>query len=1133
MRILFFSSRRRLSCSPAALVVARGVCAYICAHIAIACLRATPLAAQLSPMPLLYGAERLDDATLWLGRGAEREAQGRLRELLARFPASLADERALLILADAQFRAAEQNPDELAHALTTVQTLTTRNLPSPFHAFALEIAALRLLKSERFGEANEYFARAALSAREDARISPESGEYERVIADALYWRGVCFTRLAAQNPLAPDSAETFFSRCALLYPQSRFADDALFALGRRAENAKMYDSALVFYERIVSDYPRGNLRLAAHLRAAQNHLQFRRSARALAEIENANAVAEETMRRRANADENLHAQAAYLPPWRARGASGNAAGVYFAEQELERQRFEKQGFEEQDYADNARETILYLRGEANALARRFDVAAQSFDALLNRFPASPLRWRARLGKGYALLHNAADNEAIQAALNEYDAVIEADDFRNPEFSRLAGVARLYRGIALKRKGDRETARKELGALAVRSDFPFPTEALLELGELYYDEGKYDEARKTLERAAREAPDAATQMRVNLLLGATALETKNFAFAARAFERAETLLAQIPLWALPNRDDYANEALLKRGVALVGAKEYREAIAQLTRFLNDNPPEASDNDADNTRRRAEASFWIAEAQYQADLLLNSARGYQAFLNEYQESERREEAMYGLGWAQFRLRQFTESAATFTRLLREYPQSSFALDGLTRKGDGLYITKNYRAAADAYRQAQRMKPKSEQGEYAAFQLGQALYRLQEYDQALEALRSFAKTYPSSSLADDALYGAAWIYFQQRRYEEAAQEFRALVDAYPQASASPRAYYALGDAYFNMGQYDEAIRAYRAVADFFPLHALAPEAVNAMQYCYLLQGKDDSAAAVTDAYINASPGSTLAQEVKFKRAETFFNAGKFATAAAEFEDFIKKNRQNPRNADALYQIGRSYAAAGDTAKAFAAFRRVEDEYPQQDAAALAALEAALLRQEYKQFDRADSGFARLEREYPHNAVAMRAAFERAVMRENRGDTLEAISMYRDVAERYAGLDYGDRCRYRVAMFFRAHALFDSARAELRKIAETREDDLGAEAQYRIGELYLREKRYNDAVSAFLRSKTAFAGVEDWYTLALLNLGACYEELKQKELATEMYRLVIAQHGDDDFAKTAQTRLDKLSKP
>jgi TolA-binding protein len=1117
------------------------------------------LQAQISQMPLPYGSLGQMDAEMWFRRDIQQEVEKRIISLRKQFPESPVNDRATLLLADAQFRAGAENPDEYVHAWRTLDSFALTRPNSPLLPFAYELAAKRHLERENYAEAREYFVKSSASASENL-VSRGDSAYKPLMADGLYWQGVCFLQESFTNPNFSDSAQAAFERTVSLYPRGLYADDALFLLARYAELRKQYDTALARYDRIIAEYPRGNVRLAAHLRAAQNHLQYRRAARALGELETAAIVFNNTKNTQ---------------------QPSNQAPINQAPS--------NQSYEAQSYADNAREQILYIRGEANAAARRFDAALQSFTALLKEFPRSALTMRGRLGKGYALLNLADSSESgIDAALKEYDIVIEADDLTNPEYSRLAGVARLYRTICLKRKGDRETARKELSALAVQSDFLFPAEALLELGEMYYQEGKYDDARKTLERAAREAPDAATQMWVNLLLGETALEAKAYSLAVRSFERAEQLLAQVPLHELSNRDEYLAEAVLKRGIALVGAKEYRDAMTQFTRFLNDNPylPDAPNNET-VLNQRTEAAFWTVEAEYQAELLQNAVRGYQVFLSEYGTSGRAEEALYGLGWAQFRLRQFNESSATFTRLLREFPQSGFALDVLARKGDGLYITKNYRAAAESYRQAARLQPKSEQGEYAAFQLGQSLYRLQEYDQALEAMRDFAKSYSASPLADDALYGAAWISFQQRRFADAAKEFRALLDAYPQGSAAARSYYALGDSYFNLEQYDAAIQAYRAVADVFPLHPLAPEAVNAVQYCYLLQGKEDSASAVTDKYINASPGSTLSQEVKFKKAETLFNAGKFSSAAAEFEDFITKNRQNPRNAEAMYQIGRSYASVNDTTKAFAAFARVEKDYPQSNVAPRAALETALLRKEIalakrppappqpqrtapqtnpretaaqrearlaqaqreaqalnqtttqafmlaqaQSFAEADSAFARVERLYAGDDAAVRASFERALMREARGDTTGALRQYREVAERYKGSDYGDRCRYRVAMFFRQNALYDSARAQLEQIASSRTDELAAEAQYRIGEMYQREKKYAEAITAYLKNKNTFAGLEDWYTLALLNLGLCYEAGKDVESAKEIYRLVMAQHGEDDFAKTARERLEKLMK-
>ena len=74
------------------------------------------LSAQIAPMPMNYGAERFAEGEAWFRRDVQQEAQKRLRMVLRTFPESPASDHAALLLADAQFRAGAQNPDEYVSA---------------------------------------------------------------------------------------------------------------------------------------------------------------------------------------------------------------------------------------------------------------------------------------------------------------------------------------------------------------------------------------------------------------------------------------------------------------------------------------------------------------------------------------------------------------------------------------------------------------------------------------------------------------------------------------------------------------------------------------------------------------------------------------------------------------------------------------------------------------------------------------------------------------------------------------------------------------------------------------------------------------------------------------------------------
>ena len=81
-------------------------------------------------------------------------------------------------------------------------------------------------------------------------------------------------------------------------------------------------------------------------------------------------------------------------------------------------------------------------------------------------------------------------------------------------------------------------------------------------------------------------------------------------------------------------------------------------------------------------------------------------------------------------------------------------------------------------------------------------------------------------------------------------------------------------------------------------------------------------------------------------------------------------------------------------------------------------------------------------------------------------------------------------------------------------------------------IADSYLSQGDCENAVDAYSYVKENFAGIEDWFTLALLNLGECYERLEKPDKAIEAYRAIVTLRPDDDFGKTAKRRIKSLEK-
>ncbi|MGE5480647.1 MAG: tetratricopeptide repeat protein [Chloroflexota bacterium] len=946
-------------------------------------------------------------------------------------------------------------------ALSRLQEFIKTRPNSPLVAYAELSRGFVTFEKADYVRSERFFANASTVAEEDFNARGDSG-YKRVAHLGYFWRGISLAHQGKYFDAAP-ILETAQKK----YPRLEYADDALFWLGAIYEVMNKPDSAIVWYGKLGELYPNSEFAAVSKLRLANAHLSLRNAAIALMELERG-----ETLMKR--------------------DSSGNK------------------------YCPDCEANLLYLKGESYNMLNNYVAALAAFSRLDSLYPRSGQAPYAKLGAAWAHL-NLGENDKAVAIYNEL--LLDEEAVKD---KRLNSLAKLYHAVGIKRAGLTENARKELSDLSVSTDFPYQSIALLELGQMHYEAGDYELARRALERGKRESLEANNAARTMLLLGATYMELKSWEKAVNEYKEAEQLALKSSETAMPDRSRYLSEARLKRGMSLVQSLRSAEAISALLGFLAENK---------NDSRRDEALFWLGEAYYRTDMLKNAVETYKQALEENPVSKRREDLLYSLGWSYFRQKDFPNSSKIFDQMIKEYPKSNYAVEVLTRQGDGYYLQKNYKRAAESYRRAAQVAPGTEEGQYSAYQLSHALYRMGEFEKSITALLDFVKNYPKSSFSPNSIYLIGWIRFQQKRYPEAVDNFEFLINSYPQSGLVARAHYAIGDSYYNMEQYEQAITAYRAVIERFPSSDLAPEAFKSVQYSYMALGKDDEAIAVADNFIQSNPNSPFTEEFKFKKAEMFYTGKRYQDAVAEFDKFTQTHEDSERNPEALYWMGKSYINMNELDQAQKSFNNVIKKYPKSDYAPLALLEWGLMEKSRTEIYRADSIFQRIQKDYPAHEGAAQAGFERAMIKYALGDTVTAIKILRDVADNFPSAEFGEQSLYRVAMYYRATGQSDSARAIFSRLAEgAAEEALAAEAQYRLGESFMRDERWEEALGAFTRTREKFAGVDDWFSLALLNAGEIYEKLDMFAQAAEVYNALASWRPEDDYGKTAKARLKRI---
>jgi len=940
---------------------------------------------------------------------------------------------------------------------------------SPFVPFAQLQRGYMTYELGKYKIAEKLFEEAEHYAKVDFEQRKEKA-YLDIAHRAGFWRAMSLSHQGRHQDALPIYLSTVNN-----YPKHEFSDDCYYYAGRIHEIYRNHDSALYYYRLLTKNYQRSNLYLISLIREANNNLMLRQPSSALIALEKAETLT------------------GYLL------ANDSIATLY----------------EKQNYADNALEKIRLMKGEAYNIGGNYNEAAKVFESFVNQFTESEWSNYARLGLGWALLN--LNN--YEQALKEYEIIINDQSEQN---LHIRSTAQLYRIVALKRKGDKEIARKELAGLSQLPAYPYQGLVLIELGQIYYEDGDFDKAVKTLERAEREAQDGRTAARTHLLLGATYLEMKLWDKAVQQYKKAENLATASNEIIMPSRKWYISEAKLKQGIALVQSHKAGEAIGAIQNFIANNKGDS---------RNEEALFWLAESFYKIELLKNSTETYNKLLETYPRTTRREEALYGLGWSYFRLKDFTNSSKVFDKMIAEFPKSKYAVEVLTRQGDGYYMEKRFQNAANSYKRAAAMAPGTEEGQYASYQLAHALYRNSSYEQSISSLLDFVRVYNKSPYSPNALYLIGWIRFQQRKYGESIDNFEFLINAYPQSSLTPRAYYAIGDAYYNLGKYEEAISNYKIVIESYPGSEMAPESIKSIQFCLVALGRETEAIEIAHQYVETNPESPFAPVFQKKIGEMFYQGRKYKDAIAEYDKFLNKNPNDENVPEVLYWKAKSYESLNETDDAQKVFEKLVQEHPKSDYAPMAMLDNGLLQIEVANISKADKILSELQVKYAEHPVAAQGGFERGVLKYKLGDTASALDIFWNVTTKYQSTDWGDQSRYRLAMHYRGSGKNDSARFHFTFISAIEDNpNISSECMYRIGELWMRDRNFEKAIESFTIVKEKYEGFEDWYSLSLLGMGEALENIGKPQEAIDIYKALEALRPGDDFGNTAKSRLKRI---
>jgi tetratricopeptide (TPR) repeat protein len=952
---------------------------------------------------------------------------------------------------------------------------------------------------------NGFFEEAAQSFEDFSNFYPEHDL--RISSD--------FFLVRSKTAMDSTNIESYYQQFVLKYPGSDLSEKLLRDLGHRFTDYSSYESAITYYQQAMDSWM---------------------------------------------SDKNA-AQTKY---WIAEAAAENedysAAREYFMEVANDYPRSE--------WAPKA----LYARGRLYLTQEQYDEASMAFEVLKERFPNNEITRRVGTALGESYYQQGKYEEAIdalQSALTYLgeESLVKAvfliaesqnylGDYGEASKSYLRYI-NLTKGTPEERiahyglgwvyhnqeiyhwaaesfgsasVGDDEIARKaqyykaineKLGAQYGKSLNSFRNfgerfrtglwveEAYYEWSVSAFEASRYDESIEVLLGLVRSDTELKDAGKVYTMLGEAFFANAEYTRAVQAFEEAEAVGNIDP--ALKRQARFQKAWILYRNQAHEQAQPIFESVY---------------TEASNSEIGREALFWSADSHYKMNQFSSAAQRFKIYVDNFPESDMMGAALYSLGWSYFQMGEYQQAVGPLRNFLENYEPPETALfpydtDTQLRIGDAYYALGNYREAIESYNKAIGAEPG---GDYAMFQVANSYYRAGRTFDAVSNFRKTLRIYPFSRIREQAQYNIAYIYLNTNNYSQAVEEFQTVINKYPGTEWAARSQYNIGDAYYNAGEYDRAIASYQKLLDEYPRSNYIIEAINGIQYAQLSAGRSDSSSVILEEFLSDNPTSSTADQLRYRQALNVFQSGDYENAVKEFRQYLRVTNSTDLMPEAYSNLAESYRQLNQIGNAKNAYQTIVDEYPEDDLAASALTSLGSLNYEQGEFAASHGNYARLLETAPRYRQEAFVGMGNASLAQ---DNIErATEEYESALEVNANSDAAKAGLGKIAI---AQDEFEKARELLFPIADRSTTEVGAEAQYYLGEIFQEQQQYNAAIEEYAKVKVLFEAFDEWVSRSMYKSAECHIRLGNRGEAMTILNSIIDTYPGTEAESRAQSLLDR----
>lgn len=742
---------------------------------------------------------------------------------------------------------------------------------------------------------------------------------------------------------------------------------------------------------------------------------------------------------------------------------------------------------------------LYLLANSYYRVAEYDNAAKTYLDIITRYPNVSVTRDAR----YALAWSYFQQKKYSDAHKIFNVLSDGSD-------SLAVSSFFWKGEALRYLGNTNEAFK------IYEDFikKFPQSELAygakyQIGVLYYNTKNYELSVNLLQKASSSSDDE-VRAKSFTLLGEIALQQKKYQQAIDYFKNIE-FIAFVP-------ENLDLRSRLGLGISYYYNNRFDESVEILSGLDSNAPLFEADK----------VSFYLAESYFAKGNFKEALKVYQRInsTNPLLEAQ----SLFGKAYSYYNIRDYTNAAYLFSDYLKKYPNDSKISDIRGKLADSYFADKNYTAAVKAYEDILRSKGTVANRDFVLYQYALVLFKTGKSEAAINELQTLRNNYARSQYADNANYLIGWIYFKRGNFYEAINSYRYLIENASNTKLVPVALYSIGDAYYNIGSYDSAIVSYQRILDSYPQSPNVFDALNGVQYCYVAQGETEKAIALIDNYVHKNSQSGFADQLFLKKCEIFYSMRDYQKAKSAYKEFIAYFPKSKFIADAYYWVGKCAQNLSLIDEAIFNYKTVFNTYTSNEIVPAAVIEMGNIYNSQKRYSETISLYEQALTRLKGSSRVPEIMFNKAETYNAKGDFASAYDLYDEIAIYHANNVFGEKSKLELGLIELKNKRYDKAQKSFQDLIAKKTDDIGAKAQYYLGLSLQEQNKINDAITAYVRVLNLFSAYDEWVTRSYLRLGECYEKLKDKKKAQEMYRNVLNKHRNDEFGKEAQLKLRNI---